>query len=312
MTNVATTVRVSEYPVRFKAENSELFGVLSAPDRFSARAIGVVLTTGGAYIAATNRNRLSVSLARRLAGQGFHVLRFDYHGIGESGDIIEGYRLDRPFTEDLAGAVQWLRGIGLRRFVLIGSCFGARTILSTADRVDGLLGAVLASTPLRDFRLGDNVPARHASEKSLWTLIRLAVRPRVWRSLLTPQTREGFLRNRHLYVRTAVLKAKLIRERLLGAAAGSKRGDYDWISQNFALPFQRLIDRGVPLLLLYGAEEEFYGEFTAAREGPLGEVLARAGDRVEVREIDGVLHGFTTLRVQDALLAHTERWMERF
>lgn len=312
MTHAATALRISEYPVRFKAATSELFGVLTAPERLSARAIGVVITTGGAYIAAPNRNRLSVRLARRLASQGFHVLRFDYHGVGESTDVIEGYRLDKPFTDDLAGAVEWLRTIGLRQFILIGSCFGARTILSTAERVDGLLGAVLASTPLRDFQLGDKSPARHARDQSLWALIRLAARPHVWRNLLMPQTREAFLRTRHVYVRTAVLKAKVISERVFRSAAGSKDGDYDWISENFAIPFERLIDRGVRLLLLYGAEEEFYSEFSSACAGPLAEVLARARGRVDVSTIDGVLHGFTTLSVQDAFIAHTEQWITRF
>lgn len=303
-----TAVRAAvEQPVLFPGGREQLFGVLTAPGGTS-RGIGVIVLTGGAYIAAPNRNRLSVRLTRRLATDGFHAFRFDYHGVGESTGAIEGYWLDRPFVQDLEAAVEVLRAEGLHRLMLIGSCFGARTILATAERVPELAGVVLISTPIRDFEMGDNLPTRYAREMSLAQLLRRAARPQVLLNLFAPRTREAHLRSRHIYTRTAALKIRMIVGRLLGGRSIAD-GDGRW-SENFAEPFRRLVERGVPILLLYG-EESFYEEFARVRQGPLRAVFEGARAPLEVDTVSGVLHGFTTLAVQEAVLEKTAAWVRR-
>src|SRR5574341_346327 len=93
-----------EVPVFFPVKGEQLFGVLSIPEGAS-RGTGVIQLVGGSFIPGTNINRVAVRLARTLAARGFHVLRFDYHGVGECTGSIDAYHLDAPFTSDLEGAV---------------------------------------------------------------------------------------------------------------------------------------------------------------------------------------------------------------
>jgi pimeloyl-ACP methyl ester carboxylesterase len=306
----------AESPVLFSAGGNDLFGVLTHPVGASPRGIGVVVITGGAYIASVNRNRLSVRLARRLAGEGFHVLRFDYHGVGESTGGIKTYRLDRPFVQDLEGATRWLASAGLQKVILVGSCFGARTILSTAESVKGLVGAVLISAPVRDFQMGDRIPTRFAREVGFLQMIRKAARPRVLRDLLAPQDREAYIQSRRLLSivkRIVQLKATTLIGRLTGRRRRTADGDAMWISSKFVRPLRGLVNRKVPLLFLYGTEEDFYREFDRARqqEGPLQQILTAADGTLEVQTIEGVVHGFTTLNIQEAVLERAQAWIER-
>jgi pimeloyl-ACP methyl ester carboxylesterase len=300
-----------EHPILFPAGGHELFGILSTPVTAVPRGIGVILTTGGSFIPAPNRNRLSVHLARRLAGAGFHAFRFDYHGVGESHGEIESYWLDRPFVEDLQGAIRCLEERGLRSFILIGSCFGARTILATAEQVPGLVGVVLASTPVRDFQRGDKLPSRFAADMSVWQLARRGMRSQALASLVRPQNRESFLRARRLVTRTVLLKTRLVLERLVGRPGRSVQdGEDAWVSGPFLASLTGLTERRIPLLLLYGTEEHFYHEFVRARAGRLGALLEAAADSMSLHLIEGVLHGFTSLGVQEAVVARTEAWVQ--
>lgn len=303
-----TQLRYSEHPVIFKQHAHDLFGVLTQPSSDTARGIGVVLLAGGAWMASPNRNRLSVRLARGLARQGFHVLRFDYHGIGESTGVLDTYWLDRPFVDDLRAAVDCLEGIGIRKIILVGSCFGARTILATADRIDGLVGAVLMSTPVRDFKMGDG-RATHYARKSIWQLARRAVRHRVILSLLKPHSYGNNGRSRRIYTRTATLKAGRILRRILGRPLDNSQDAQ--ISNLFMTQFQELSARRLPLLLLYGTQDGLYEEFEQARQGPLREVLAGSAATIDIQTIEGIVHAFPSVKVQDAVIRRTTEWINQ-
>ena len=80
----AETTSRTELPVRFPVADERAFGILTEP-LGTARGIGVVLLN-----ATSDRNRLQTRLARRLAAIGFHVLRFDYRGFGESSGPLSG------------------------------------------------------------------------------------------------------------------------------------------------------------------------------------------------------------------------------
>jgi len=294
---------VVERPVHFRAGPHTLFGVLTEPPN-GGGDVGVVLAMGGAYVAAPNRNRLSVRMARALAAWGCRTIRFDYHGVGESTGTIDGYWLDRPFVEDLVGAVDVLRSAGVRRIILIGSCFGARTILAAADRVPELAGAMLISTPVRDFQMGDNVPDQYARDLSVPELLGKALRSHVWRNLFAPGTPQAFLRSRRLITRTAVLKlARLLRG---PRGDGRARG----VSDRFRAGLVHLHARRTPLLFLYGQEENFYEEFERARRGELRDLLTGPEGTVTVEIVEGVVHGFTTLAVQEQVMARGLSWVQ--
>jgi len=150
---------IDEIPVLFEAEEDLLFGVLTRPPD-SARGIGVILHQG-AGIFHTNHNRTWVCLSRRLARLGYHALRYDYHGVGESTGSVPGYDLLAPFTVDLRCALRCLEEFGVNRFVVMGSCFGGRTALALAQDGPGIAGVIVLDLPL-DERTASPPGARRA------------------------------------------------------------------------------------------------------------------------------------------------------
>jgi dienelactone hydrolase len=137
-----------EQPVFFPAGPETLFGILTSPPA-RPRGTAVVLLQGAGYVISANHNGLWARLARALAARGWHALRLDYHGVGESTGRFERVRLDRLPTLDLLGAVDWLAGAGVGRAVVVGSCFGARVALEAAPEIAALAGVALLGPPLR-------------------------------------------------------------------------------------------------------------------------------------------------------------------
>lgn len=288
-----------ESPVVFSAGRADLFGIFSQP-RTSAGDLGVVLLTGGGFIPMMHRNRMWVRLARRLAAAGWPVLRFDYHGVGESSGRVDEFWLDRPFVEDLDAAVSWLRGKAVSRIALVGSCFGARTILAGSESLGDLAGICLLSVPLRGHRQGELAANRFAEEWTAAQYMRRAFRWRVLQRLLTPEWQQTYVR---------ILKVKL--RDVLNGRQSAQPGERSlrWISRGFLQPLRRLVERGVPVLLLYGSAEEYYNDFRRAAQGELGDLLAAGRLTLEVRTIGGVLHGFTTLAAQSQAIECAFDWI---
>jgi hypothetical protein len=159
--------------------------------------------------------------------------------------------------------------------------------------------------------MGDQAPSRYAREMTLGQLFAKALRPRVWRNLLVPKTRESYLRSRHVYRRTATMKARMILNRLRGRGPAATDTTGHDFSPLFLSQFRALMRRRVPLLMLYGTEENFYRDYRQACEGPLKDLIAQKHDAYEVQTVEGTIHGFTTLEAQDAVLERTVAWIGR-
>jgi alpha/beta superfamily hydrolase len=291
-----------EFPVFFPAGREHVFGILTYPARTAVEGVAAVLLTGGGLIPGSHRNGMWVALARSLAAQGIPALRFDYRGVGESTGIVPELWLDRPFTDDLVGAARWLRERGMTRLALAGSCFGARTILGASEQLEDLAGAVLLSVPLRGHREREYAATRFAQELTLADYMRRAARLRVIRRLLDGRWRAA-------YMRVLKVKARRLRGQMRASlpAVGIPRAP-EWVSPVFLEPFVDLVRRGVPTLLLYGSEDEYYHEFRRAVAEGIG-VLLEGRDVIEVRTVNGVLHGFTTVGMQRAAIEQTLAWI---
>ena len=72
-----------EKPVVFENEGQQIVGMLHAPDGAEGLSPAVVMFHGftGTKV---EPHRLFVKTARRLAEEGFYVLRFDFRGSGDS------------------------------------------------------------------------------------------------------------------------------------------------------------------------------------------------------------------------------------
>lgn len=123
-------------PFFFGRSQAPLFGLYHPPQSRSIRNAGVVLCypIGHEYLRALRSFR---NLAVQLGRAGFHVLRFDYFGSGDSaGDADEAYV--RDWRENLATAIEELKDMsGVSRVSLVGLRFGATlAALTAAERTD--------------------------------------------------------------------------------------------------------------------------------------------------------------------------------
>lgn len=132
----------NETPFFFHNGAYRLFGILHRPAAGVARGRGFVFCYP-CFEEKLWAHRVFVSLARELAALGFHVLRFDYMGHGDSdGDFQQSTVVSR--LSDIACAVHTLRQeIGNDAGVsLLGLRFGASLAAKHAegdDRIDSLV-----------------------------------------------------------------------------------------------------------------------------------------------------------------------------
>jgi pimeloyl-ACP methyl ester carboxylesterase len=117
----------------FGKSDRRLFGIYDAAEP-SAQSHAAILC----YPAATEytyAHRTMRQLALRLASVGFHVLRFDYYGTGDSAGESTDIDLD-GWQADLETAIEELTEItGLTKLTLIGMRLGAVVAASVAIRL---------------------------------------------------------------------------------------------------------------------------------------------------------------------------------
>jgi pimeloyl-ACP methyl ester carboxylesterase len=275
-----------------------VFGVLSYPTVQPVGCAVVHLPAGGA--ASSGHTRETVTLSRSLAGLGYHSMRLDYHGVADSTGIAEVFRLDQPFLTDVNGVLKWIDGMGIDRFALVGMCFGARTALAAAAQEPHVGLAVLTSPPVRDFEMGaaGGWATSTAVEVRGWQLTKRTLRVETMRNLFDRKKRRRYVR---------IAKAKL------GLVSGGmrKRKPDSWVSSAFLREMSALVERHVPTLFIYGAEDKFWREFELARQGRLGRLLTAAGDLVEVVSIPGSIHDGRSLITQERTRELITEWLSR-
>lgn len=124
-------------PFYFGSSQKQLFGVYhpaeaGAPSRPSAVLLCYPL--GHEYLRA---HRAFRNIAVALAGQGFHVLRFDYFGTGDSGGHSEESTVDQCLA-DIATSIEELKDVSGRPTIsVVGLRFGATLAAkAAANRAD--------------------------------------------------------------------------------------------------------------------------------------------------------------------------------
>jgi len=126
----------------FGSPDRRLFGIFEEPEDGAAREAGVVLCYpyGADYATAFRTFRI---LATRLAKAGFHVLRFDYLGTGDSSGDADVASIEQWIT-DVGTAVRELRDSrGLRDVSLVGLRLGATLAALAAARTKDVERVVL-------------------------------------------------------------------------------------------------------------------------------------------------------------------------
>lgn len=276
-----------ETPLWIQSGDQQLFAVHTAPTS-EPLGVGILLLSGGGWIPSTQRNRMYVRLARKLAGHGFDVLRFDYGGVGESTGETRFFDLMTPHTPEVLAAVDALRSRGVTGIGLVGTCYGGRMGLHAAESVPELEVMAVSCIPVEDY------PG--ASENLLWHG-RRAISADVWQRLRTKWPK---------YLR--VIKTQLVAmthrfwDRALSRPTNRTHPEY--IRQ-----FSRVLERGVPTLVLHGRHDNHFPQFSSALDAELGQVLGAKPDLVTLDLWDGELHGERSIAAQRYTIDQIETFL---
>ena len=248
---------VRETPVVF--DNGRLFGILCEPEEGVLSRRSVVFVNPGA----THRigdARISVTLARRLARQGFASLRFDVGTLGDSAAPVDKRPLSLLFSragcDDVVSAAAFLAERGFDEVSCFAVCSGAYVCLHAAPVSPHIRSLVLVNAPKFDFpedpmsfAVNDNRPRTATS-----TFMRSFKTVGKWKRVLRGQRRLAPIVNelaRHLGAR---LKASVayFAERTIGADSAGSR---------VRAMVRGLSERDVKIRFVYGAGDPGMDEF---------------------------------------------------
>ena len=113
----------------------------------AARPLPPIILASAGTVHRIGPHRLYVALARRWAALGFHVLRLDLSGIGDSpaaDDGVENVTYPRDGFLDLGEAMDWLAdAASAERFIVAGLCSGGDFAFQMGLRDPRVAGAVI-------------------------------------------------------------------------------------------------------------------------------------------------------------------------
>lgn len=292
-------------PVTLKLQNGvELSGILHEPAR-PRNDLGVILLSPGVK-SRVAPHRLYKKMAARFAEAGCRVLRFDFHGLGDSGgsvpertlpDLYRAIQTGR-YVADTRAAVRWMISeCGVERVILAGLCGGAITaVLAAAGQRDiaGIIG--LGLPVVLDGPSGDKT-----AQMTLGQLdgirkgyVRKLLDPSSWLRLLTFRTDIGLL--------LRSFAAPLLRR--------YRRQLPENVNPHFPPAFRKLLSAGCSLLLIFSGADRLYWEFREKfYEMHKADVDSHSG-LMDVRVIEEANHILTFREWQREMLDACASWLE--
>jgi pimeloyl-ACP methyl ester carboxylesterase len=283
----------AEQPVLLPTPAGTLFGIFTPPDPGAPRAEQCVVAFTRPR---SHRNRMWVEGARRLATQGFGAFRFDYHGAGDSEGASAFLDPNQPYQEDATSVLRMLRDqFGYQRFLLVGSCFDARTALSAfVDEGAAIDGMVFFAAPVMEL---ETLVKAHADRKDWRHVARALGNAGNWRALGDP--------DRWKYMATVLGRV---------ASGGAKRGTRNDtpLADSFVEHFRALERSQARALFVYGEADAEYVSFQVALQTVFPRLSPEARARLEVEVWPGDVHGFLNIAMQRRALERTLDWFGAF
>jgi len=276
-----------ETPIYFDAGGDDLFGIFTRPD-VEPNGIAVLTIFGAGPFPTLGKNQARVRLARGLAGLGYHALRIDYRGIGESGGEAREPKLSELWIEDVRGAIGWLTAQGFDRILIVGVCFGARTALAMLDEIPGLVGMAMVAPPVGEANHRESIIAQPIS----WYLKR-ALSPSAVRLVIGSDASA----KRRRATLTARARRAVGREETPNATPKAAHA-----SPQFLEPMAALLGSRTPVLLLYGRGDDFFASFERSLDGRLGRLIEEAGSTMTLHVAEEPLAGLGSIETQDMVL----------
>ena len=125
-------------------KHNNLVGIVTVPEseRLTQCDKAVVFLNAG-ILHRIGQNRLYVKMARMLSEMGLLCFRFDYSGIGDSVVADTADQQSVRIINETKAALDYLQTTyGVEKFVLAGSCSGARDAVNIATEDDRVVGAI--------------------------------------------------------------------------------------------------------------------------------------------------------------------------
>jgi pimeloyl-ACP methyl ester carboxylesterase len=301
-------------PVSFRnRQGLMLHGMLHAPDPATARDICVLLLSPGIK-GRVGPHRLYLKIAEPLVAAGFHVLRFDYYGLGDSeGALEERVMADMynsiqggRYVDDTVAAMDWMsHQHGVRRFIGSGLCGGSISALLTAardPRIEGLLGIGLPSTLEGGAENFDRFMSRGQLQQEGRSYLRKALRPEAWIRFLSGKS--GY----RLILRS--IRELLMPSRRPPAQAGTA-AVRDNANPLFAPAFLAVLQSRRPILLNFSSGDRHRHNFGEKFEERVAPMIARIGHPYDVHVINGANHVMSDPRWIEEMVRTSCQWLDR-
>lgn len=302
-------------PVTFVNRNGlRLVGIVEAPVPPPSHDVAILLLSPGVKM------RLGPEgLYRRMSEEfvrlGFPVLRFDFHGLGDSEGVVAEEILKDfyshveagRYVDDSIDALDWMQATyGVKRFILAGLCGGAITGLFTGARDKRVIGLLaLGITTVVSSR---TVDARYISSGQLDRLqqsylLKLA-KPSAWLRLLTFKSDYRVLWRILLRMWKRPLQQP-------GANTPAQGEPPDNSNPLFPPAFFQMLASKRPMLLVFGGSDRLRWDFEEKFVARYRDRLAHTPDGYEVHIIEHANHVFTFTEWQREMLEQSERWLSR-
>jgi len=226
-------------------------------------------------------HRLFVLQARRLVAMGFHCLRFDFRGRGESEGETFSASIEGMVEDTICGIEAFRTETGVKRIFLVAICSGCKVAIGAATRCPEIAGLVLWSAEAMG-------PLRVSTQtaRKTWHALRQYARKllalETWKKILSGRVQTHFVK-----------KALVTNER---PQAMEIRRETEWLTA-----FQRF--RG-PLLFIYGGNDPD----TATAAKGFATFCRNHGLSHEMHEIPEANHSFYSLEWSEEVMSRTERW----
>jgi dienelactone hydrolase len=142
----AASARVRRTPLYFESQKAWLFGWVHQGEASSLCERGVIISAPPSH-EQIHAHRSLRHLADALAEAGFPVMRFDYHGTGDSTGVDEDADRHATWLANLRSAIDWMRGeLGCAEISVVGIRLGAALAAQVA--VDDPLADLVLWAPV--------------------------------------------------------------------------------------------------------------------------------------------------------------------
>lgn len=270
--------------IYFTNHGERLLGAYHRPDEGAATLpLGIVMLHGWAGYR-IGAHQMFTKLGRRAEAAGFHCLRFDFRGRGDSEGDAAAATLTTMIS-DARVAVDWLvENAGVRRVALVGDCSGAEVAIGTGVSREAVTDMVLWSAPMvgADRTAADKAKKAHIVREYIGKLFRR-------------ETYAKLLGGR--------LDLDMIRRALRtgGKGAGEQGSDddaeIDWL--------RRFVDFPGEVFFIYGGNDP-----TAPESMRHYAALSRqAGREFHCHVVQGANHAFYSVQWENDVMDATVGWL---